>query len=314
VDELREINHSRTGKRLNLTKGVHIVVAREALPVKQAIYFNVDDGRMIFAIPRSRTTYIGTTDTNYSGDKDHVVTSKSDAEYLVHAVNATFPSVNLTLQDIESSWAGLRPLIHEEGKSASELSRKDEIFESPTGLISIAGGKLTGYRKMAERVVDMASGIYFRDRKLRETHTDEIGITDPAFKDYPEVLQYIHKIEGHMNPEGFTSFTAHYLVKNYGPQVDEILGNYKRGDHKEDPELRLLKAELLFAVQKEMVCTLEDFFIRRTGLLYFNAPLVDKWKSFVADALKKYLETNDDVMQQQLLSLEETLFKARNFD
>ena len=64
-----------------------------------------------------------------------------------------FPDINLELDDIVSSWAGLRPLIHEEGKSASELSRKDEIFVSDTGLISIAGGKLTGYRKMAERVV-----------------------------------------------------------------------------------------------------------------------------------------------------------------
>jgi glycerol-3-phosphate dehydrogenase len=146
VDTLREINKSKSAKRLHLTKGVHIVVPREKLPVQQSIYFDVDDGRMIFAIPRGRTTYIGTTDTNYKGPLDAVFTDPEDATYLVKAVNATFPSVHLKTDDIESSWAGLRPLIHEEGKSASQLSRKDEIFESDTGLISIAGGKLTGYR------------------------------------------------------------------------------------------------------------------------------------------------------------------------
>ena len=166
VDELREINKSKEGKRLHLTKGVHIVVSHTKLPVKQAIYFNVDDGRMIFAIPRGRITYIGTTDTFYDGDKDQVFTTREDAEYLVAAVNANFPSVSLTVSDIESSWAGLRPLIYEEGKSASELSRKDEIFESPSGLISIAGGKLTGYRKMAERVVNLVIRKHFDQRPL----------------------------------------------------------------------------------------------------------------------------------------------------
>ncbi|MEO5602549.1 MAG: glycerol-3-phosphate dehydrogenase/oxidase, partial [Cyclobacteriaceae bacterium] len=73
VDQIREINNSKTGKRLHLTKGVHIVVPHEKLPVRQAIYFDVDDGRMIFSIPRGRITYIGTTDTTYTGELDHVV-------------------------------------------------------------------------------------------------------------------------------------------------------------------------------------------------------------------------------------------------
>ena len=146
VDELRELNHSKKNKRLHLTKGVHVVVPNNRFPIKQAIYFDVDDGRMIFAIPRERTTYIGTTDTTYQGSKEEVLTTQEDAAYIINATNRTFPNLELTINDIESSWAGLRPLIHEDGKSASELSRKDEIFVSETGLISIAGGKLTGYR------------------------------------------------------------------------------------------------------------------------------------------------------------------------
>ena len=144
VDELRSVNQSKKGKRLHLTKGVHLVFPKEKLPVKQSVYFDIPDGRMMFAIPRGKVTYIGTTDTNFNLDKDHVTTDIADAIYLVSAVNNMFPDIELELDDIISSWAGLRPLIHEEGKSASELSRKDEIFTSDTGLVSIAGGKLTG--------------------------------------------------------------------------------------------------------------------------------------------------------------------------
>ena len=127
------------------------------LPIRQAVYFDVPDGRMIFAIPRQRATYIGTTDTPYDGDPNHIPINEEDVKYLVDAVNNMFPEHQISPDDMESSWAGLRPLIYEEGKSASEMSRKDEIFESETGLISIAGGKLTGYRKMAERIMDLVA-------------------------------------------------------------------------------------------------------------------------------------------------------------
>ena len=190
VDELREVNKSNEGKHLHLTKGVHVVVPHVKFPVKQAIYFSVDDSRMIFAIPRGRATYIGTTDTSYEGDKDEVFTSKEDATYLIQAVNMNFPSVSLQLSSLESSWAGLRPLIFEEGKSASELSRKDEIFESPTGLISIAGGKLTGYRKMAERVVNLVVRKHFTDKLLSECKTDEIRLSGNTFNSVKEVNKF----------------------------------------------------------------------------------------------------------------------------
>ena len=122
--------------------------------MKQSVYFDAIDNRMIFAIPRNNTTYIGTTDTKYSLDKNNIKILKSEVKYLLESVNNYF-SIILTLKDVVSSWSGLRPLIKEEGKKVTEISRKDEIFVSDNGIITIAGGKLTGYRKMAERVVDM---------------------------------------------------------------------------------------------------------------------------------------------------------------
>uniref|UniRef100_UPI004048A081 glycerol-3-phosphate dehydrogenase/oxidase n=1 Tax=Polaribacter sp. TaxID=1920175 RepID=UPI004048A081 len=218
VDELRQINHSKIGKRLHLTKGVHLVVAHEKLPVKQSVYFDIPDGRMMFAIPRGKVTYFGTTDTNYQENKDVVNTNIVDATYLISAVNNMFPEINITLNDIQSSWAGLRPLIHEEGKSASELSRKDEIFVSDSELISIAGGKLTGYRKMAERIVDLVSKKYEKrfGQKFDEIKTEKIVLSGGTFKNYSEVKSYTDAIYNRINEVDFTQKDAEYLVHNYG--------------------------------------------------------------------------------------------------
>jgi glycerol-3-phosphate dehydrogenase len=313
VDELRDINRSKVGKRLHLTKGVHIVIPRYKLPVKQAIYFNVDDGRMIFAIPRGRTTYVGTTDTSYEGDKDHVFTSREDAIYLINAVNANFPGLALRLSDIESSWAGLRPLIHEEGKSASELSRKDEIFESPSKLISIAGGKLTGYRKMAERVVNLVIKKYFTKKKLKECKTQLIKLSGNSFKDGKEVKKFTLSLEQKLKEYNLPVNTPQYLVENYGQQVVWILDQWADRNRDEDPELALLKAELLFCVQYEMVCTLQDFFVRRTGLVNFDIQKVYKWKKQIAEACKIHLQWSDDLMVKELYELDSLLNSVTAF-
>jgi len=214
VDDLRQTNHSKTGRRLHLTKGVHLVVAHEKLPVKQSVYFDVPDGRMMFAIPRGKVTYFGTTDTNYQKDKNNVTTNLVDATYLISAVNNMFPEISLTLNDIQSSWAGLRPLIHEEGKSASELSRKDEIFVSDTELISIAGGKLTGYRKMAERIVDLVAKKYKRrfDKEFDEIKTKEIALSGGTFQNYQEVQSYTDAIYNRIAEVDFNQKDAECMI------------------------------------------------------------------------------------------------------
>ncbi len=313
VDELREINKSKEGKRLHLTKGVHIVVPHARFPVKQAVYFSVDDGRMIFAIPRGRITYIGTTDTSYEGNKDEVFASREDAAYLIQAVNANFPSISLTPSDIESSWAGLRPLIYEEGKSASELSRKDEIFESPTGLISIAGGKLTGYRKMAERVVNLVVKKHFDNKLLSECKTEEIKLSGSNFNSIKEVRKFTSSVAEKLKAFGFTSDIPLYLVENYGQQVVLIFDLWSDRNVDEDADLSLLKAELAFCVKYEMVCSLQDFFARRTGLINFNIHRVEKWKHQIAESCKVHLQWDEDRLTQELDSLNALILSVTTF-
>ena len=314
VDELRQINNSKIGKRLHLTKGVHLVVPHEKLPVKQSVYFDIPDGRMMFAIPRGKVTYFGTTDTNYQQDKDSVETSMVDALYLIEAVNNMFPEIHLTIDDIQSSWAGLRPLIHEEGKSASELSRKDEIFVSDTKLISIAGGKLTGYRKMAERIVDIIAKKMKRrfEVEFDSIQTEDIILSGGPFQNYKSVKLYSKQVYKRINSAGLTEQDANYLVHNYGKQTDVILDKFDELTE-ENIEQRLLKAEVWFTIQHEMTCTPTDFFMRRTGRLFFDKPSVDTYKNFVLSEFKQLFNWNDETTNKHLQELEQKIKIAITF-
>ncbi|WP_339625697.1 glycerol-3-phosphate dehydrogenase/oxidase [uncultured Maribacter sp.] len=315
VDELRSLNNSKKGKQLHLTKGVHLVFPYEKLPVKQSCYFDIPDGRMMFAIPRGKVTYVGTTDTNYNDSKDNVRTNLADAIYLISAVNNMFPDINLELEDIVSSWAGLRPLIHEEGKSASELSRKDEIFVSETGLISIAGGKLTGYRKMAERVVDRIVKRMEEeyDTKLKECYTEKIFLCgNDDFKKFKHVKKYIAEIYDRIKGDKFTEYDAWFLVTNYGKQTEIILDNYAKIVEK-DKYVRLAKAELAFGIDYEMVQNPMDFFIRRTGRLYFD---IDSIRTLMKPILKEFQNSfgvSDEIVQGWRMTLEAELKEHSDF-
>ncbi|TLP75425.1 glycerol-3-phosphate dehydrogenase/oxidase [Maribacter sp. ACAM166] len=315
VDELRSLNNSKKGKQLHLTKGVHLVFPYEKLPVKQSVYFDIPDGRMMFAIPRGKITYVGTTDTNYNDSKDNVTTNIADAIYLISAVNNMFPSIDLELGDIVSSWAGLRPLIHEEGKSTSELSRKDEIFVSDTGLISIAGGKLTGYRKMAERVVDRIAKRMEEEyeTELKDCFTEKIFLCgNEDFRKFKHVKKYITEIYNRIKDDGFTEHDAWFLVTNYGKQTEVILDNYLKLVEK-DKYVRLAKAELTFGIDYEMVQNPMDFFIRRTGRLYFDIDSIRRLMNPILKECQNRFGVPDKTVEDWKKTLEADLKEHSDF-
>ena len=312
VDELRSTNHSKKGKQLHLTKGVHLVVPYEKFPVKQSVYFDIPDGRMMFAIPRGNITYFGTTDTNYQYNKDEVLTDAADAIYLISAVNNMFPKINLEMKDIISSWAGLRPLIYEEGKSASELSRKDEIFISDTGLISIAGGKLTGYRKMAERVVDKSSELLEERYKMtvKPSTTEKISLCGGPFKNYKEVKKYIQKIFERIAPAGFDEKYAQYLVNTFGKQTDLILAIFDKLTTQNTNAIQQMgQAEYMFCVENEMIANPMDFFIRRTGRLYFDIASIPVLMDTVLQTHRQLFDSDENTLKGYRLELENQMEK-----
>ena len=301
VDDLRKIDKSMTNKRLFLSKGVHIVVPRERLPLAHACYFDVADGRMLFAIPRLRCTYIGTTDTPYTGDPNAVPVYREDVEYLLRATNEIFPTVDLSVEDVESSWAGVRPLIFEEGKTAGEMSRKDEIFESESGLLSIAGGKLTGYRKMAERVVNRL-GKQLHDEgeeDLHDTTTRKIVLTGGPFRDFDEVLAYEEEIAGRLDAASLAPDRAAYLVANYGKQTPEIIA--LAADRLETTDVaRLAAAEAAWSIEHELALYPVDWIERRSGRLYFDLPSIEPVLEEVLDVFAKaYAYTEAELDRQR---------------
>ena len=316
VDQLRKKDKSLKGKRLHLTKGVHIVFPHSKLPIQYTTYFDGPDGRMIFAIPRGQITYVGTTDTTYYGDKDRVVATVEDAKYLLRAVDHAFPSIHLKMEDIISNWAGLRPLIHEDGKSPSELSRKDEIFISDTGLISIAGGKLTGYRKMAQRIVDLVVPKLDDDLKLSpnfksDCQTKKVPLSGNKFENYKAVESYISQLENRVESLGLESYRAAYLVHNYGNQSEIILN--EMDDFNDPPEIALARAEVWFGVYHEMVQSAEDFFVRRTGRLYFDIESIAKVRAAVMHDLETYLKWNKKMLTSENQRLDDLIYDATNY-
>ena len=172
TDRTVSMSHAlETGALLRPTKGVHLVVPQARLPVENAVVcFHPDDGRVLFAIPWGDRTYVGTTDTDYQADPADVAATADDVAYLLDAANAYFPDASLTTDDVLSTWAGLRPLMRPATTTGdmdeSAVSREHQIVVGADGLITIAGGKLTTYRRMAGEVVDTAVKLLRLSNKL----------------------------------------------------------------------------------------------------------------------------------------------------
>lgn len=310
VDEVKGIEGSKSDKHLILSKGVHIVFDQSDFPLHQAVYFDTPDKRMIFAVPRDGKTYVGTTDTFYKGDPKVMQISESDRTYLLDAIHYMFPELTLTETHIESSWAGVRPLIHEEGKSPSEVSRKDEIWVSEKGLITMAGGKLTGYRKMAETVIDKVA------KQLAET--DNIQVKPCSTKTLPisggdmggsaNMPAFLKKKVAEGQSIGLSEEESRKLTVLYGTNVDYVY-DYIKEDHQAEMP-RILHAQLLYAINYEMVAKPVDFFIRRTGNLFFDIAQVKQWKTQVIAEMSAIFEWSAEERSQYTEELEVEITRA----
>jgi glycerol-3-phosphate dehydrogenase len=314
VDTLRELDRSKEGKTLRLTKGVHLVFDGGRFPLRQAIYFDTPDGRMVFAIPRDGKTYVGTTDTDYKGDAVHPRMSEEDREYILAAANGMFPDLKLTAEDVESSWAGLRPLIYEAGKSPSEVSRRDEIFVSPSGLITIAGGKLTGYRKMAETVTDLLA------TKLQEAgsgpfkpcSTKTLPISGGDVGGSRQFPSYVGRMTEAGVKLGLSKEASEKLVRRYGSNVTvihDLIRNGKGSNHSSELPSDL-RAELVYAMEEEMAVKPVDFFMRRTGAVLFDIDWARRWKEAVIDFMADWLAYSDEQKREYTHELELELTAA----
>lgn len=266
---------------LRRTKGVHIVVPRERLPLTRAItLISSVDGRVMFAIPWRERTVLGTTDTDFEGSADEVCAELDDIRYLCDSANGCFPGASLVPDDVIATWAGLRPLIRSDAESESDISREHEIFTRDDGLVIIAGGKLTTYRRMAKQAVDAAvRSLTSRGQldagKLEQANTKHrplpgaVGLVEPSLEGVAVIGREL------MERYGLDVDSATHLCGVYGVRAQLIAeriaegqrGGEARWGARLDPELPYLWAEIDFAAQHDLAITLEDVLGRRVPLL-----------------------------------------------
>ena len=290
VDDVRKYDDASPGKKhLMLSKGVHIVFDENDFPLHQAVYFDTPDGRMVFAIPRNGKTYVGTTDTFYEGDAKEMDITQADRDYIMKAIHYMFPAVKVTDAQIESSWAGVRPLIYEDGKNPSEISRKDEVWTSTSGLVTIAGGKLTGYRKMAETVLDEV--LTTLAPKLRKTitpcRTKQLPISGGDIGGSKNLATYIERRTEKGMALGLTKEEATRIAQQYGSNAEVVFAYVKANDTSLPNGLY---AELCYGIDYEMVMHPNDFLIRRTGAMFFAIAQVKQYQQAILIEMAKQLD------------------------
>lgn len=312
VDEIRQMDDSDKGKHLHLTKGVHLVIDHEKFPITNSIYFDTPfhDGRMMFAIPRDEKTYIGTTDTTWTADPKEPSITVNDVTYILAAANRMFDlPAKLTPDDVESGWAGVRPLIQEEGKSPSEISRKDEIFQSDSDLLSIAGGKLTGYRKMAEKIVDRVAEqlAVESDYQFMPTQTEDLPLSGGDVGGDDGWMEFFDKTvhEGIINFD-LSHEDSEKLVQRYGSNVETIFELLPETKTKSRLP-RIDWAMLNYGLQYEMIEHPIDYLLRRSSLMLFDIKHMKSIKTAVIDCMTSFYNWDDQTKKEMTDEVDQKL-------
>lgn len=350
------------------TKGVHFVVDKSKLTVSQPIYFDTgeQDGRMVFVLPRENKTYFGTTDTDYSGDFEHPTVTQEDVDYLLRVVNHRFPNAKLSINDIEASWAGLRPLIDSNNASdynggdagrlsertfdelvtlfdgyskdkversvvedklqdlgsntsergdggPSSVSRGSDLSVSDSGLFTLAGGKLTDYRKMAkgamERIIPTVIDITGKSYELVQSSTYPVsgGQFDP--NSYETAMEKFANVGV---ARGLTYGQSLNLAKLYGSNMNRVVSYLpvaKEYAAKYDYPVNIA-VSLIYALEEEGVYTPLDFFARRTTFMLFQHDKMLAVKDAVSQTIVDYFGLDQAAADQQKTALDEEIAKA----
>jgi glycerol-3-phosphate dehydrogenase len=247
--------------RIHPSRGTHLTLSTDDLEIGEAACIvPAGESRTIFALPWYGRVLVGTTDNDYEGDIDQVPPSGDDVSYLLDALNSYF-ELELGPDQLTGAYAGVRPLISTgDPKKSVDISRRAELYETSSGMLTITGGKLTTWRRMAEQVVDR---IVDRDGREAESRTDDIPLGMPARDEDLETEVDL--------PEGATE----QLAFRYGHAAREVLDLCE-----ERPELAApivegrpdLLAEVVIAARHEQALSVADVLLRRTRLGLLAAP------------------------------------------
>lgn len=268
VERIARMEQDPPATLLHLSKGVHVVVPRARFPANHLVICNTDDRRSIFVIPRGDTVYIGTTDTSYHGERPlWPEIELDDVEYLLAPMGRYFDVDPLGPDDVVAAWSGVRPLIAQEGKEAKEMSRKDEVTVGPGGMISIAGGKLTGFRRLAEDVMDVVAG------RLGRSLGEGPGLAPlPGGQPVP------------IGDDGDRLATR--LRRLYGSEAPDVVALGPEPLVDGEP---VLAGEVDWAIDMEAASTLVDVVYRRTRLAWYVPARRDELCTAVGEHMARRL-------------------------
>ncbi|MCL5676480.1 MAG: FAD-dependent oxidoreductase, partial [Firmicutes bacterium] len=271
AEETMNLGGTPVPKDLLLSKGIHLLFRAGRLPVEGAVALKSPSGREGFAIRRWNFVYVGTSDEAHHGDLDRPKADRAAVLDVLKMAQDCFPSIGLTEQDIVSTWAGLRPLIAEEGRSPRDTSRHDEVWRGPEGLLTIAGGKLTTYRPMAQRVMAHVARELGRD--LGDNHrTTEVPLPGGDLGGQ-EFAAFQQEMRDALQTRDVSDQAAERVTWLYGNRVRELL---RLGDEDQTwlqplaAGVPALRGEVKLAMEQEMAGSLNDFMDRRSALLIFS--------------------------------------------
>ena len=301
-DQIRRLAEPALSQRVRTTKGIHLLVPRTRLPLKQAFMVLSElDGRPLFAVPWRNIVLLGTTDTDFHGDPDELWATREEVDYLLQSFNHYFPAVHLTDGDIISSFAGLRPLVYEPDKPASAVTREHLIFEAPENVFNIVGGKLTTYRRMAADLLN----VIRRRRPSLQIPTGAASLRTPLYgAEVPDYPAFRQRERAQLTAKfGLPGEIADHLLDTYGVHVRDLEPFLL-----EDPSLRqpivpglpFIWAQLPYAIEHEMTVALDDFLIRRTHILSLDWDQGRSVADQAAGAMKLRLGWSEEEKQRQI--------------
>lgn len=331
-DQVREVDaDDHAAPQMRPTKGVHLVVDGSRLTVPQPTYFGsgTNDGRMIFTIPREGKTYFGTTDTDFTGDMSDPQVDQSDVDYLLGIINKKYPTAHLTLDDVEASWAGVRPLVAAEkpageqpdavsGASAaaslsapSAVSRGSVLQVGHDGLITLAGGKLTDYRVMA-------NGALAKIRDLLQEQTGEMF----APVDSAELKVAGGDFDSDHVEEAMTTFTkagvaagateaeAGEIARLFGSEAQAIFATLPTTTAAPD----LTQAEtaaLHYSLDHEMTLSAVDYLLRRTYHILFASASLSRVKRGVINEMARYYGWDQATIDRETAAVDKAIAESQ---
>jgi glycerol-3-phosphate dehydrogenase len=303
-DRLRKLDDPSSEPKLRPAKGAHLLLPRELIGNREAVVLESRrDGRNLFVVPWGDLCLVGTTDTDYDGDLDHVLPSEEDVEYLLECLRQYFPAAKVTEEDIISSYAAVRPLAAELGISEDDVSRDQLIFESGSGLVSIIGGKLTTHRSMAEALVNCVSGKLSREFATHPAHACE---THRLPLDYDE-RELAHAADDLTKDSGVESDVTIHLVEAYGPDATRVLEIARENvglSSRIVPEVPYLLAEARYAARHQMAMKLVDFMFRRTQLALRLKDHGCSVARNIADEMAKELAWPPEILEKEITDFE----------